>query len=1720
LNGLSGGAFACEVSVQYAYLYCDTWIDLLAHIPAGAAASAYAAGSAGAQGMGRSHGSSGPRFTTSQSSAFGYGVSAAAAAAAAGGTADGVGLRDPHQGATRHVTRNVREVLRLLHAGFSRKITAFTSMNANSSRGHTVFQVTVTSFRTGPGGVRTAASSSTLTFFDLAGSERLATTASASESFDAQRVHESRYINKSLAALGQVLSAVATASIQRTRQERRAALQAERDSLYAEGHLEAAAAVEASLGTPSFDQQQQAPTFVPWRSSKLTHYLQSCMGGSGSAPCSLTLLLCLAPSDANIQESVSTCVFGSRARAMAEAVAGDTALASSLLRDTTYRTHMEPVGAPLSASASSSASVAGGVASGDVEVDAVIDRQRTQIGALTLQYERLASAHTEALRKLQKLQEDKHNPAVQSDASFRETRSESVAASKSGSQTFETFVTSPPRQRLVNTNRQTRTDFDAVGSYSAASSANMHSSAVQNNVDAAAQSLTAAMSPNRRDNSAASGFHQSMFSKSAGYPVDRSTILSPPRLTAAGSASSMITLPRQSDRARNLSVQYQESPLTVDKLGFATRYAQPMQQRTTAEAENHLSKAQYLSIRGQEPTVPSTHAGAFSAHVEEALPLSSSSAYGTGFRGTVPELTDSTSSTMQRTNVNSIEAAKAALERAKTVMTKLQTHTAAKPLLARSGAFAAPVPSLSMFALSSETQSPHPFAFETIKDRTATAAATAPALPPPVPNAHIRRDSLEQAPLSRTNFLPVYLPAPIGGKQKITSGTPRQDDDVPSVAPAVANESAPEPALDTSQLTSKESVKSASTPAVTSGPSDIPRSRSGTLTTTIPSSPATIPLSRPLSSSSLQLALGSPTPTPTPAVMRSPTPAKLLIDPKLEVLAPAVPSIVTGAIVPTAAPPKRPSTVTLLLAPLNKSSAEVKEGQTAVPTEIEADKKVEKENKSSSRQRKRGRKEKHSRNHRNRRSSSSSSYSSATSSFSESTSGSDTSYSSSDRHRDKRHSSRHRGRSQSRSRRVNQGATFGYDVGSSSGAAQGQMNFTNPFSGSGMNLNAGMFNTINNQGNTAMGQASFQNEMYQQQGMGYAQDVSSQFGNNFGPSQTGQMYHQQRFFPPTPVHFAQPQDHGFSGQGNAAVSPGHVDRRGGETIGRDDPSRAAANIASMTAAQNSAVKPMGPLGFAFMRDAATPMRPAIPNLATNALNSALRTVTAAGDAGTPAGRSAAGGTNSSTFDGQSDELTAALLSTKAALAQALAAINSTATGSLSPLGGRGAEVLKPLFAPSSPLPVSNLALGGPASPQLTPQLLAQFQQHQQQQVLNAHSAPAATHTTVSAEGTATPAPAAPPARPPAASAPKAAGPPPARAPPPGRPGATSPSPAAAPTPPAAAGTWTKHVDKASGRPYWYNKTTKKTTWNDPEKTSPAPAAAPPAAPKPSAPPARPSPAGAVSPAPPGAKPASAPPSRPKPPARGPIAEPPKQKESAADSADNGQASRRASVSSANSDGAAKTKPPPRKASVPATETATTSDEAGAQEAQYTAAPAAASENDVAIASHSNNLPEQQSFSVPTTLTEDFQGFPDIYTAANAFPELVQLAANGIPVDPTILALAADAYHALYGGGAVSGMEEAAVMPLDAMDGLPGWDAPQTMSWPQQGQQYAYNMHGDDALITAPVPPPSLAPANMPMVASAPSPGVHSVASSRNKSFARSPYQVPAPFNGQPPRYEY
>lgn len=139
----------------------------------------------------------------------------------------------------------------MLTTGSSNRSTACTDMNAHSSRSHLLVQIFGTC--TSPEGKTT---SSTITLVDLAGSERL-----AKSGVTGDRAKEAIAINKSLAALGDVINARASKS----------------------GH-------------------------TPFRNSTLTHLLQDSLSGESK----VLMLLAVNPCKDHVEETMCSLQFGAR----------------------------------------------------------------------------------------------------------------------------------------------------------------------------------------------------------------------------------------------------------------------------------------------------------------------------------------------------------------------------------------------------------------------------------------------------------------------------------------------------------------------------------------------------------------------------------------------------------------------------------------------------------------------------------------------------------------------------------------------------------------------------------------------------------------------------------------------------------------------------------------------------------------------------------------------------------------------------------------------------------------------------------------------------------------------------------------------------------------------------------------------------------------------------------------------------------------------------------------------------------------------------------------------------------------------------------------------------------------------------------------------------------------------------------------------------------------
>ncbi|PHT41343.1 hypothetical protein CQW23_20197, partial [Capsicum baccatum] len=146
------------------------------------------------------------------------------------------------------------EVWELLKSGSRARSVGSTSANELSSRSHCLLRVTVV----GDNLINSQRTRSHLWLVDLAGSERVGRIA-----VEGERLKESQFINKSLSALGDVISALASKT-----------------------------------------------SHIPYRNSKLTHMLQSSLGGD----CKAVMFVQISPNNADLGETLCSLNFASRVR--------------------------------------------------------------------------------------------------------------------------------------------------------------------------------------------------------------------------------------------------------------------------------------------------------------------------------------------------------------------------------------------------------------------------------------------------------------------------------------------------------------------------------------------------------------------------------------------------------------------------------------------------------------------------------------------------------------------------------------------------------------------------------------------------------------------------------------------------------------------------------------------------------------------------------------------------------------------------------------------------------------------------------------------------------------------------------------------------------------------------------------------------------------------------------------------------------------------------------------------------------------------------------------------------------------------------------------------------------------------------------------------------------------------------------------------------------------
>lgn len=149
------------------------------------------------------------------------------------------------------------DVYEIMRQGGNARAVSSTNMNAESSRSHSIFLVTIQQKNTDTGSQKTG----NLYLVDLAGSEKVGKTGASG-----QTLEEAKKINKSLSALGMVINALTDGK----------------------------------------------SSHIPYRDSKLTRILQESLGGNSRT----TLIINASPCAYNLEETISTLRFGVRAKSI------------------------------------------------------------------------------------------------------------------------------------------------------------------------------------------------------------------------------------------------------------------------------------------------------------------------------------------------------------------------------------------------------------------------------------------------------------------------------------------------------------------------------------------------------------------------------------------------------------------------------------------------------------------------------------------------------------------------------------------------------------------------------------------------------------------------------------------------------------------------------------------------------------------------------------------------------------------------------------------------------------------------------------------------------------------------------------------------------------------------------------------------------------------------------------------------------------------------------------------------------------------------------------------------------------------------------------------------------------------------------------------------------------------------------------------------------------
>eukprot|EP00818_Percolomonas_sp_WS_P005293 CAMPEP_0117439294 /NCGR_PEP_ID=MMETSP0759-20121206/2492_1 /TAXON_ID=63605 /ORGANISM="Percolomonas cosmopolitus, Strain WS" /LENGTH=690 /DNA_ID=CAMNT_0005231007 /DNA_START=2534 /DNA_END=4606 /DNA_ORIENTATION=- len=163
------------------------------------------------------------------------------------------------KGQSSYVVKSVKEIEKVMAVGKKNRSTGSTDMNAESSRSHCIFTITIETSQKSVVDGEEHVRSGKLHMVDLAGSERADKTGATGD-----RLKEGCKINLSLSALGNVIKALV----------------------------------------------DSRNPHVPYRDSKLTRLLQSSLGGNAKT----VMLAAISPADDNYDETLSTLRYASRAK--------------------------------------------------------------------------------------------------------------------------------------------------------------------------------------------------------------------------------------------------------------------------------------------------------------------------------------------------------------------------------------------------------------------------------------------------------------------------------------------------------------------------------------------------------------------------------------------------------------------------------------------------------------------------------------------------------------------------------------------------------------------------------------------------------------------------------------------------------------------------------------------------------------------------------------------------------------------------------------------------------------------------------------------------------------------------------------------------------------------------------------------------------------------------------------------------------------------------------------------------------------------------------------------------------------------------------------------------------------------------------------------------------------------------------------------------------------